>query len=685
MFGRYVFQLYLILALDVFVKGTGNSMHSNCTIDEHLIDRIGDGLCDSVSNIKDCGWDGGDCCVCTCKGEPCQSDPSNNFNCLDPGAPREIDGCLEWPSDSPPFECSKTETWTVNSRAQARALADALDNCTGEAIEVTWEGHVVIEKPFSLTGNTRLRVTGVGSNASMDGGGTIGLFVVSNSSLIVSNIMLVNGNSISGGAIAAQGSNVSLHDTVFDGNIAGFDGGAIFVTRGSNVYSSGASIFLNNTAARRGGAVSAKGQSDAVWTGWTNFSKNNAWYGGAVDISFSSYASWEASTSFLENSARKGGGVSLIGGSTVSWMGDTTFENNSATGPLDRRGDAGALRLEEKGAGYLEGDTTFMDNTAGIDGGALLVTENSTALWKGNATFICNTASGVGGALSIMNHSSVAWLSSALFSTNSAEAGGALIAAGGSRVKLSGETIFKANKARLDGGAIGAYFLSSSEELSTIEINGRSVFERNSCGSSGGALVLSESLSVSGNLTDITFLENSADVYGGAVYILSMRVGPVFKRARFESNRAQSGGGVYAVSSGTAVSTNPVRDKGSISTFDNCLFVNNEAKATGGAMSSASGQDPFYSSTFISNSARFGGALQLAGTASIDSCVFKGNTADLGGGPAVSNIGGIVNVASSTFIDNIFNCGVGSFLDLKEVIFRLSCVIASYREDRYCR
>lgn len=682
MFGRHVFQLYLILALDVFVKGVRNSTYLNCSSDEHSPDHIGDGLCDSENNNEDCGWDGGDCCVCTCMGEPCWSESSNYLYCSDPDAPREIDGCLEWPSVSAPSPCNVSDTWTVNNTAQARDLAKALETCTGKVIEVTWEGRVVIEKTFLLTGNTSLSVIGVGSNASMDGGGTTGLFVVSNSFLIVSNMALVNGNSTSGGAIAAQGSNVSLHDTVFDGNVAGFDGGALFVTGRCKVNCSGASNFLNNTAVRRGGAVSARGQSDAVWTGWSNFSRNSASYGGAIDISFSSKASWEASTTFLENSAREGGGVSLIGASTGSWMGDTKFENNSATGLA---GVGGTLRLEGKGTGHLEGDTILTDNTAGIDGGALHVTGYSRAFWKGNATFTSNKASGVGGAVSIMNRSSVSWLASASFVTNSAEAGGALIAAGGSRVELSGETSFMANKARLDGGAIGGYFLSSSEELSTVEINGRSTFESNKCGSSGGALVLSESLSVSGNLTDITFLENTADVYGGAVYILSTRVGPVLKRARFESNRAQSGGGVYAVSSGTAVSTNSVRGREMISTFDTCTFINNVAKEKGGAMSSASGQDLFLNSTFIGNSARFGGALQLAGTASIDSCFFEGNTADLGGGPAVSSIENTVNVAGTTFIDNIFNCGFGSFLNFKEVTFYLSCGITYWREEVYCR
>lgn len=30
---------------------------------------LGDGLCNEIYNIEDCGFDGGDCCPCTCEGQ----------------------------------------------------------------------------------------------------------------------------------------------------------------------------------------------------------------------------------------------------------------------------------------------------------------------------------------------------------------------------------------------------------------------------------------------------------------------------------------------------------------------------------------------------------------------------------------------------------------------------------------
>ena len=58
-------------------------------------DRIGDGNCDDAvgadSDDKDlynneaCGWDGGDCCKCTCEGPECGGRFGDNFaRCLDP-------------------------------------------------------------------------------------------------------------------------------------------------------------------------------------------------------------------------------------------------------------------------------------------------------------------------------------------------------------------------------------------------------------------------------------------------------------------------------------------------------------------------------------------------------------------------------------------------------------------------
>ncbi|CAN0463794.1 unnamed protein product, partial [Ascophyllum nodosum] len=58
-----------------------------------------------------------------------------------------------------------------------------------------------------------------------------------------------------------------------------------------------------------------------------------------------------------------------------------------------------------------------------------------------------------------------------------------------------------------------------------------------------------------------------------------------------------------------------------------------------------------------------GGALRLAGKVSIDNCSFTDNVSELGGGPAVSNVGLISSVTTSNFHHNVFNCKPHAFLD----------------------
>eukprot|EP00904_Undaria_pinnatifida_P003217 jgi/Undpi1/12897/HiC_scaffold_7.g02563.m1 len=49
---------------------------------------MGDGVCDTLNNNAECGYDGGDCCECTCIVDslyPC--DEEQYYECLDPNAP----------------------------------------------------------------------------------------------------------------------------------------------------------------------------------------------------------------------------------------------------------------------------------------------------------------------------------------------------------------------------------------------------------------------------------------------------------------------------------------------------------------------------------------------------------------------------------------------------------------------
>ncbi|CAM9523721.1 unnamed protein product [Scytosiphon promiscuus] len=66
-------------------------MYENCG----FVSGIGNGYCDQDNNIEECGYDGGDCCECTCVpyvysddySDYTYSSCSNNFACIDPEAP----------------------------------------------------------------------------------------------------------------------------------------------------------------------------------------------------------------------------------------------------------------------------------------------------------------------------------------------------------------------------------------------------------------------------------------------------------------------------------------------------------------------------------------------------------------------------------------------------------------------
>ena len=126
-------------------------------------------------------------------------------------------------------------------------------------------------------------------------------------------------------------------------------------------------------------------------------------------------------------------------------------------------------------------------------------------------------------------------------------------------------------------------------------------------------------------------------------------------------------GTTITVDTNSKLETNPT-------TFDRCRFLGNVAFGTGGAVDSASGLDVFANTFFERNVARMGGALRLAGKVSIDNCSFTDNVSELGGGPAVSNVGFISSVTTSNFHHNVFNCEPHAFLDFVKASIVLSSV-----------
>ena len=685
------------------------ALYSNCTGD---LAESANGFCQDFNNNEDCGYDGGDCCECTCMQDSEYSCSGyHRFDCVDPDAPNALYDCEETLPASVACASGLRGQWLVETTADAKEMAEAV-YCAKGSFDVKWRGDIVVAQTIHIVDGTVLKITGVGSRPTINGGGTSRIFTVVNASLHLDGVMVENGKAVSGGAIAASGSILTLNHTVFFGNIALIYGGALEVSGGSSVFSR-ESAFLSNTAGS-GGAVYITDASSASWTGETTFSNNvaensgalhvggrssvswagvtvffgnvaSAFFGGALQVKDSSSASWSGAMSFKNNSATIfGGAVVVLDEGSISWNGSTKFSNNSVS-----HGGGGALVVTTNSDVSWSGLTTFSDNSAFAGRGALFVYNSSSVSWSrgtmfsnnkvaeaeggaigviesavswnGETTFLANNAATEGGAIYALE-SSITWSTDTIFSHNTADEGGAILLTGGSRVEWTGKTTFSFNSASSDGGAIG-FKLTDSVASSALVINGTTSFTNNTCGANGGGMAVQGMSSIEFETTNITFIANSAKVSGGAIFISDSNVGPVVRSTTFIGNTAQVGGGVYVTGSGTA-SNGDLRHP---TTFQGCRFVDNVADTSGGAVNSALGQDVFFNSSFIGNRARVGGALQLAGSASLDRCSFKDNVSGVDGGPAVSNIGSISGVSNSSFVRNILSCDQGTFLTFSQV------------------
>ena len=693
------------------------------------VDYIGNGWCDADNNNKGCLYDGGDCCMCTCTNGQFVYCGFLGFSCVDPDViTKDANLCVELASPIPACPVELQSEWVVESTIQAQALAKAV-RCSGGSFHVTWKGKVILDETISIFNGTFVNVTSADADSAIIGDGNSRLFAVVNASLHLCNITLSNGSTTYGGAIAASRSRLTFEGVAFTGNVASSSGGAIFLSRKTyasfvgeilnmtftgNVATSGGggalfvegesyvswtgnSIFSVNSCWGDGGAVLLIGGSYAFWTGDTTFTENAAaGQGGALYIAFGSSVVFTANAHFLGNSARMGGALYIFAYSIATWTAESHFVSNRATSGgalfLTYESDAswaaktcfssnavnlfgGAMYVDYASVVTCTAKSYFLDNHAGSYGGAVIVLREGTAAWTAAALFSANSALRAGGAVFASFSASLSWSETTSLVNNIAWEGGAISVRDGVMVEWSGETSFISNHARSSGGAVGSAPFSSfvalalaNNKRSKIVFKGATSFVNNECEANGGGMALVQSLDVSFENDHIIFSGNTAGSSGGAVFIEDTGIGTVFDKVSFIENTAQIGGGVRVTASGTTMTVNT--DKKQVAnptTFDRCTFTGNLAFGTGGAVDSASGQDVFTNTLFKGNVAKIGGALRLAGKASVDNCSFNDNVSETGGGPAISNVGFISEVTNSTFHHNAFNCEPMTFLDFVKV------------------
>ena len=389
-------------------------------------------------------------------------------------------------------------------------------------------GTLYLNGEFKGVSNTNLEIKNANllitseKGATIDGDKVARIFSVSNSTLVLNNLNFVNGfSSTNGGAIYMSDatSSLAISNSVFENNSvtatltsAGF-GGAIyskgFITFKDNV------IFKNNSASYRGGAVYA--DSGFNITGNNFYALGNylpkSDFGSFIYSAKDSYISGK-NMLFAKNYAKSSSslGGAIYAKSLLSVGGENiTFKDNYAIN------GAGAIY-----AGQLilaVNDLTFDNNSAKLGGAIKTSSAKVLNITGNNILFANNKAIGWGGAISAYN---VCYIKgeNITFVNNS----------------VSGNTISDPGY----GGAISCNNPKLTTQYHKTILDGVTFI--NNTANSGAAVI--------GYTVDIknsSFINNLANVNGGAVYVLNTHLSSqnTIANSVFINNKADVASDVY--------------------------------------------------------------------------------------------------------------------------------------------
>jgi len=510
----------------------------------------------------------------------------------------------------------------------------------------------------------------------------------------------------SGGAIANFGGIFMVGtDANFNGNTAKESGGAIhndkFLDTNGTIYIKSRAKFVNNSTEGKGGAI-YNDEGEVILDGGTSFSENSAnQNGGAiynkkngeVNLGINS----NLRVSFSSNTAKNSGGA--------------IYNENDGEVNIGKGSEfIGNLTESRGGAIYNDGDTSidegaqFQGNQTKYYGGAIyntgeLIIELYTSF---NSNKCTDTGNGRGGAIYNSN-GSVTLGRSVIFNENSAREGGAIYNTDEGTLNLGDFVKFYSNTSGNGGGAI--YNHSSSTDISVIgsnatfnnnkasennsggaiynydckmQIGTNAVFDGNTAGE-GGAIKLADRDNISTIMIDTVakFTNNIAKSRGGAIssdtndmFMLKDYISFIENSAGDYGGAIENGGN-FTVGNGVKFSSNTATNKsgGAIANFGgnfmigiNARFNGNTAKESGGAIHN----DKFLdkqgtinigeNASFIKNSTQGkGGAIYNEdGEVTLDDALFSENIANQNGG-AIFNNGGTVNLIANT--DNVIFTG----------------------------
>ncbi len=492
-------------------------------------------------------------------------------------------------------------------------------------------------------------------NVSQNSGGVIYSSTL-NGTVIHGNTRFENNRVIdgNGGAINLTGM-LTVKNASFYNNSSSGRGGAIFLSRSSNEYTSRLAniencTFVGNSSGNGGGALALySGEADfdggAIATVKNSeFTANTASYGGAICTDRKSQLTIYGSVLDSNTASNEAGVLYIVGQSTVSIY-DSVIASNTA----ESHGGAISIR-----SSYLNiNNTDISNNTSQSNGGAIYISytsslDNNSSVNINDSTLKGNSTYTNGGAIyatrrAIEGDTKVLTIKATDFAQNVAgDNGGAVLLTAGVDVYMRDVTFISNSTERTSDGAGGAITASNS----LLEIDG-GVFTKNTCRGVGGAIRV-DGTSASAILNDIVASKNTSGGSGGFLYselgtiklynskikgnsgsnggalYLNEGVKAEFYNTEFNGNTATgNGGALFVYTYGTEIIVN------------SCSFDGNESTSAGGAIY-ASGETQFklYNIKATNNKAIKGGFMYetKAGTVvTMVGLIASGNEASDGG------------------------------------------------------
>lgn len=200
---------------------------------------------------------------------------------------------------------------------------------------------------------------------------------------------------------AGENADLILNDiTLANGNLYGFNGGAIFVGSSATLTMDNVTLTANTAVVRemgvgaggRGGALFSLGQ---VTISNSKFSSNSATFGGAIYTG--SVVTNDARLTISNSSINHNYSSNSGGGIIAKKAHDLTLRSSTVSGNTARTRDGGGIDLYRSNDAQII-NSTISGNTAGDDGGGLS-TSGSSSLNITNSTIAINSAGDDGGGI----------------------------------------------------------------------------------------------------------------------------------------------------------------------------------------------------------------------------------------------------------------------------------------------